>query len=656
MFLLLMLTGCLVNTDLYERRKEALTDHDGDGFVQEDDCDDTDADVFPGAPELCDGVLQDCDGAVDVGAGDAPAWYPDLDADSFGDAEAAEVRACDAPDGHVANALDCDDGATRVNPGAEEVPYDGVDDDCSGADLEDVDADGYVSDRVGGTDCDDGDPEISPGALDTPYDGVDQDCRDGDADDLDGDGQAAVEAGGGDCDDTASAVRVGAEETWADGFTDNDCDGALEPATLTYGDGAWTGPRPNGRLGGKLAALGDVTADARADYLAAAFYDDGAYSSGGAVYLVSGTTGGPLVGVPQLAAGGPAWFLGAALDGGPDVDGDSVPDLLVSATGYASGSGATWLVSGATFAATASPLSPEDVSLASIVGDDPSIYSGSSVRFLDDLMGDGAPWFGVSAPLTDARGFARSGSVAIFDGALRGDASFGDGDVRVDGYFDEANLGGNLTSAGDVDGDGLDDFMVTFASGDIAVIVPGGMASPSLPGDALFRLTGTGAGETAGSVMLGDVDGDGVRDLGCVEGASTLRVFTLLGAAPLRTFDEASATVSFGDGAFGGALLDLGDLDGDGRDETFIPLSWSPEADAAVAVVQTGASLAPGATLDLLDAPLQAISARDGGYGATVALVGDVDGDGFTEIALGGYTDSYTGTNAGGVLTVPVPR
>lgn len=75
---------------------------------------------------------------------------------------------------------DCDDGDAGVHPGADDVAYDGIDQDCTGADLTDVDGDGHDSEAVaGGTDCDDGDASISPGATEEDCDGLDQDC-DGD--------------------------------------------------------------------------------------------------------------------------------------------------------------------------------------------------------------------------------------------------------------------------------------------------------------------------------------------------------------------------------------------------------------------------------------------------------------------------------------------
>ncbi len=100
------------------------------GYVSEPtDCNDADAGIHPDAPEVCDGIDQDCDLVADNGL-PVSTWFADADADGFGD-PGAGVDVCAAPADHVADDTDCDDADDGVNPDAEEV-CDGVDQDCNG--------------------------------------------------------------------------------------------------------------------------------------------------------------------------------------------------------------------------------------------------------------------------------------------------------------------------------------------------------------------------------------------------------------------------------------------------------------------------------------------------------------------------------------------
>ena len=237
-------------------------DSDGDGHAADQDCDDDDAAVHPGADELCNGVDDDCDEEVDEGL--LSTVYTDADGDGHGDAD-TEAEVCTPAADQVALGDDCDDGDPGVFPDAEEL-CDGADNDCDG----DVDEDGvstWYSDADGdgagdpatavescapedgdvanGDDCDDTDEAVNPGATEL-CDGVDNDC-DGSADvgavdaptwylDVDGDGhgdpgvsaEACAEPSGytdraGDCDDTDFDISPDGTEL-CDGL-DNDCDG-----------------------------------------------------------------------------------------------------------------------------------------------------------------------------------------------------------------------------------------------------------------------------------------------------------------------------------------------------------------------------------------------------------------------------------------------
>ncbi len=90
-------------------------DGDGDGAGDPCDCRSSDPAVFPGAPEVCDGVDNDCDAQTDESdAVDAPTWTFDGDGDGFGDPETA-VTACWSPSpDYVWVGLDCDDGNPLV--------------------------------------------------------------------------------------------------------------------------------------------------------------------------------------------------------------------------------------------------------------------------------------------------------------------------------------------------------------------------------------------------------------------------------------------------------------------------------------------------------------------------------------------------------------
>jgi hypothetical protein len=157
--------------------------------------------------------------------------------------------------------------------------------------------------------------------------------------------------------------------------------------------------------------------------------------------------------------------------------------------------------------------------------------------------------------------------------------------------------------------------------------------------------------------MIGDVDGDGALDLACIVDNNEVRVFTTLAASPVRTIEDHTATITLGEGSLGYDVLDLGDIDGDGRADTLVPVQSYPELGTSLAAVVFGDELGFRAEIDVASARLTAVSLRTGGrFGYRVALSEDVDGDGGRDIILGGYSDSEGGTDAGAALTIPVPR
>ncbi len=181
----------------------------------------------PGAPsaEVCDGEDNDCDGAADEEALDAPTWHSDADGDTYG-APAGTIAACAAPAGWVANGTDCDDTRAAVNPGLPEIGCDGLDNDCNPAtpDVFDADGDGLIC----GVDCDDSTSSCTTNCADLDGDGV-ADCAELIAD-GDNDGIFPPQ----DCNDADPLISPDATETCngkdddCDGQVDEGCDGACD--------------------------------------------------------------------------------------------------------------------------------------------------------------------------------------------------------------------------------------------------------------------------------------------------------------------------------------------------------------------------------------------------------------------------------------------
>ncbi|MCB9761086.1 MAG: putative metal-binding motif-containing protein [Alphaproteobacteria bacterium] len=173
------------------------------------DCNDDDAATYPGAPETCDGLDNDCDGYDDEDAVDATTWYLDADGDTYGD-PATTTAACDQPLGYIDNGIDCDDNDNFIYPGASEI-CDGLDNDCDGYDDNDaVDASTWFVDADGDAYGDGGAPVVS---CDQPAGTIDNDE---------------------DCDDADSTVHPGAAEVCDD--DDDDCDGFVDEGVLGTGD------------------------------------------------------------------------------------------------------------------------------------------------------------------------------------------------------------------------------------------------------------------------------------------------------------------------------------------------------------------------------------------------------------------------------------
>jgi len=511
-----------------EKDPAGPVDEDGDGFNVDEDCDDQDATVYPGAPEDCDTKDNDCDGLVDLDDPDvinvASAWA-DSDLDGYGDPDRPTNFCASAPPDNIAdNTDDCDDRDSSVNPDGNEV-CDGADNDCDGLvdadDTEadaiptwapDADSDGYgdadaafkACDNPGSgyaenaRDCDDSTSSVHPDAAETCGDGIDSDCDGADGPDR-FEGDADLSCGYVGWDFAADGLASG--DLDGDGSPElalaNPDDGVVLAADMLSADLDSITGAPTETGFGRSVAVGDANGDGTADL----FVGEPA-GSGQVVFLAGPITGevdyGDAVVTPITFPGGRA---GAAMAFTSDLGGDGDPDLFVGAPGTAGGAGAVAVWTDAADGSTSSMLQLE-------TGFAGGSQAGSVVQPVGDIDGDGIVDLAIGAP--------GAGVVALVVEGL--DGSSANGTVMLETSAEGTNFGAALAGGRDLDGDGLSDVIVGAPGFDgeggsvFVFTTPSDVVSDA---DAYSRIDGPEADAAAGTALaaVGDIDGDGFVDL-----------------------------------------------------------------------------------------------------------------------------------------------
>ena len=657
-----------------------------------DDCDDGNAAVHPEVSERCNGYDDDCDGAVDEpGAVDAPWWFRDRDGDGWGDG-GSTWQVCSCPDGFVGAAVvgDCDDGDPAVYPGAEELWYDGVDQDCDGASDYDADQDGFESaDQAdGGEDCDDADAEVSPDAVEA-CNGVDDDCDgivDFDADDpfawwrdRDGDGYGADgvpalrcdELEGwapvpGDCDDVDAAINPVALDHQGDGV-DDDCDGLPDQDWALGADSAVAlAASADALLGSAVAWVGDQDGDGLSDVLVGmAGYSAGAEGAGGALLLAG--SGDPPATLAVLGGRALDGALGSAVAGLGDVDGDGIADLGLGAPGDGfelDRQGVVYLLFG--------PVSADQDldssgAVATVLGEAAGDRAAGVVG-AGDVDGDGYADLLVGAPGESTLG-ADAGAVYLMTGPVTGQVSLSSASTKLLGRAagDGASA---VASVGDVDGDGVADLLVGAWGADDAGINAGvaylcngpvwGTAELSI---ADAELLGRSPLDMAGWSVAGagDVDADGHDDVlvgaigvdgvGADAGAAYLLLGPLTGSVDLGAAEVVLQGDAAGDRA-GIRVAGAGDVDGDSHADLLVGASGSDRLDTDAGLVSLFLGPVRGSWILAEASVAIAGSAAGMGLGQSMAGGVDADGDGSDDLVLGA-----TGLDGGAIwlLFGPLP-
>ena len=394
-----------------------------------------------------------------------------------------------------------------------------------------------------------------------------------------------------------------------------------------------SGDSPGAGLGTALAGLGDVNGDGFGDLVVGA-------PGAGTVDLYCGSATGP-GDEPDWTATTADSELGAALAWAGDVNRDGFADLVVGAptfTGAEVGEGAVFLWLGG----------PEGLALDadwSVAGGQPGAALGSAVAGVFDVNGDGYSDIAAGAPGWNA-GVGGEGAAFVWLGAEDGPAV--EADWTREGLLEDDALGSAIAGVGDSNADGYADLVVGAPGDDTGGTDAGAIellvGSVVGPFDvAVWTAHGDQDDEALGSALAaaGDLDGNGFGDLVAgapgysypQSGEGAVRVWYGSGSALLV---EASAEFE-GDevgAALGRAVAGVGDVNGDG----FADLVAGAPGASPASVAGTGeARLYYGAASPPSEAPAWDFvgSFTGGQFGAAVGFVGDLDADGFEDVAFG---------------------
>ncbi len=433
--------------------------------------------------------------------------------------------------------------------------------------------------------------------------------------------------------------------------------GARYPVTidplLTTAAWAVAGSQPSQALGCSVASAGDMNGDGFGDLIVGArLYDNGENDEGLAMIFLGARTGPALTPAMSWETNQPGAEFGSSVASAGDVNGDGLGDVIVGARLYDS----TLLNEGAAFVFLGQSVGVTTMSSIGWVSNQVGSELGGAVASAGDVNGDGFSDVLVAARRYDSPE-QDEGVVFMFLGTPTGSSPTSG--ANWEGNQVEAQFGAAIASAGDVNADGLGDFVVGAPFAERGEIDEGriylyrGSATPGLPAvlDGAREVDQASAQFGASVAGAGDVDGDGFADV--LVGAPHFdnafvdegRAFLYRGS-PLG-LELAPAWTAYGDqdGAqFGVALNSAGDVNGDGFADVVVGAPFfdsgetSGETDEGVMYLYRGG---PGGLEGAASWSAESNEAL-ALLGDAVASAGDVNGDGFADL-LGGASKDDAG-------------
>jgi len=306
-------------------------------------------------------------------------------------------------------------------------------------------------------------------------------------------------------------------------------------------------------------------------------------------------------------------------------------------------------------------------------------YAGSSVSSAGDINGDGIADMLVGAVAADPNGpnsgttYVVFGSSAAFSASLNLSELDGSNGFKIPGLASGDYTGGNVSGAGDINGDGFDDLLIGAWGADpngsnsgAAYVVfgsaerfPAVLDLANLNGSNGFKIVGDSTFARVGVVSdAGDVNGDGLDDLLIGSTGASYVIFGMAGAfSPTLSVSSLDGINGFkingeasGDG-FGGSVSNAGDVNRDGFGDVLVGASSAHTGSGGSYVIfgreETFGPVFEVTSLDGTNGFKIYGEAIGDGFGGSVSGAGDVNGDGFDDLLIGAPQLGASPTTAG---------
>ena len=379
-----------------------------------------------------------------------------------------------------------------------------------------------------------------------------------------------------------------------------------------------TGEAAANYFGVSVSGAGDVNGDGYPDVIVGAdFYN----SLTGRAYIYFG--GSAMNNIADVTLTGESTIInfGSSVSEAGDVNGDGYSDVIVGAYNYSSGKGRAYVYLGGS--------SMNTVVDVIMTGEASGNIFGNSVSGAGDVNGDG-----YSDVIVGAQGYSSSTgrSYIYFGGSTMNNIA----DVVSTGETG-GNFGRSVSDAGDVNGDGYSDVIIgssAYLEGR-AYILFGGVVMNNF---ASVTLKGTAAGEAFGSAVssAGDVNGDGYSDVIVSGNSSVGKVYIFYGGFSMNIIPDVILTNDDGTNNFGSSVSKAGDVNGDGYSDVIIS-AYAYNSNTGRAYIYFG-----GAAMNNFSDIVMTGETSNNYFGRSVSDAGDLNGDGFADIIVG--ADSYSGS------------